>query len=783
MDLLLPWRGVVNDDRPLPESDLGSEGAPDPEPTDTADPGTYAGEPTDTADPGTYAGEPTDTADPGTYAGEPTGSETDWGEPSPDSDGQSAGQPNGRPASTPKPPAPVSGKDPLAGSVKFPWYLASDPKARLMRRALVSGGAVLLFMFWQLWPKTPPAPSEQQRNAAASPSAAEARIPAGAMSRAEAGRAGGLSYGEPHLVTHDGLHYGFQAVGEFVLVRSADGRFEIQVRQRPPFSAARHASMNSAVAARVGDHRVAVYATSADPELWIDGAPATAPVTLEGGGGIDSKARGWVISWADGSMLTANVNRAGAIDLSVVLSAGRAAQVGGLLGDFDGISANDLTTRDGRTTDPSELNYDFLYRVFGNSWRIAQADSLFDYEPGESTTTFTDLTFPDAYLDFESLAAAARDQAEEQCHAAAVAIQPFIDACRFDVAVTGNAAFAASSVWAAAQLAEDTPVPPGDEALLASSAQLAAPAIGVDATGNVHATWVEGLTSEGQVTHRLLVQAGTWSEANVLSEGMTYSRSPQLLTGPDGGACLMWWGSAHDTAGLFRRCNVNGSWTPAEPILAGLTGEMTPVVTDDGAVHVLHAVPPSGVVVDERELNPGPAGVVFDAAIAASAQGLHVVWLDGRLRYRSSGDGGATWSQALDLAARGWTRVDVAADDSGGLHVVFDGVGGLTYLHRGASGEWNQPEIILPDDIAAERALVIGRDLSPDVLIARADGIELVERTEHGWAIAGVVAAAKQRVAEVAATVDREGRIHLLWITAENPPAVRYFELSRDQTP
>ena len=37
-----------------------------------------------------------------------------------------------------------------------------------------------------------------------------------------------------------------------------------------------------------------------------------------------------------------------------------------------------------------------LYGTYVNSWRISNAESLFDYGPGQTTETFTDLTYPDA---------------------------------------------------------------------------------------------------------------------------------------------------------------------------------------------------------------------------------------------------------------------------------------------------------------------------------------------------------------------------------------------------
>ena len=41
----------------------------------------------------------------------------------------------------------------------------------------------------------------------------------------------GGTWGDPHIISIDGLKYDFQAVGEFVLLSSELGNLEIQVRQ------------------------------------------------------------------------------------------------------------------------------------------------------------------------------------------------------------------------------------------------------------------------------------------------------------------------------------------------------------------------------------------------------------------------------------------------------------------------------------------------------------------------------------------------------------------------
>jgi hypothetical protein len=71
-----------------------------------------------------------------------------------------------------------------------------------------------------------------------------------------------ISNGDPHLTTFDQVRYDFQAVGEFIDVRSASGDLEVQTRQTA-FEDSRTVSVITAVAAKVGATRVGVYMTPA----------------------------------------------------------------------------------------------------------------------------------------------------------------------------------------------------------------------------------------------------------------------------------------------------------------------------------------------------------------------------------------------------------------------------------------------------------------------------------------------------------------------------------------
>ena len=63
-----------------------------------------------------------------------------------------------------------------------------------------------------------------------------------------------------------------------------------------------------------------------------------------------------------------------------------------------------------------------LYGTYVNSWRISNAESLFDYGPGQTTETFTDLTFPDAPATPQTLPPAARASATGTCNLFGLAV-------------------------------------------------------------------------------------------------------------------------------------------------------------------------------------------------------------------------------------------------------------------------------------------------------------------------------------------------------------------------
>ena len=280
----------------------------------------------------------------------------------------------------------------------------------------------------------------------------------------------GFKDGDPHLTTVDGTHYDFQGAGEFVSLRDPDG-LEIQTRQSPIATTfnpgpdahdglATCVSLNTAVAARVGKHRVSYEPNLSgvpDPsglQLRVDGVLKTLGSTaigLGGGGRIAQTSApgglevdfpdetalfvtpGW---WPSQSKWYLNVDVAHTPALAGVL--GVIPQGSWLPALPDGSSMGPM---------PGALHdrYVDLYQKFADAWRVTDKTSLFDYASGTSTDTFTmrvwPLEQPPCVLPHtEPVRPVSRLVAERACRP--ITADNMHDNCVFDVMVTGNPGFA-----------------------------------------------------------------------------------------------------------------------------------------------------------------------------------------------------------------------------------------------------------------------------------------------------------------------------------------------------
>jgi hypothetical protein len=193
--------------------------------------------------------------------------------------------------------------------------------------------------------------------------------------------------------------------------------------------------------------------------LRVNGEPTAldgGSLSLPHGGRVERQGAYYVIIWPDQTVVEVGM-RSVYLDVVVRLASARQGQVAGLLGDADGGAVNDLTTRGGTVVEVASLAAETglarLYGEFGDSWRITQAESLFDYGPGEDTRTYTRPDFPSALVTASDLPPMARGVAEAVCRDAGVTAPDFLADCVLDIGVTGDPEFAASAAAVEAALA------------------------------------------------------------------------------------------------------------------------------------------------------------------------------------------------------------------------------------------------------------------------------------------------------------------------------------------
>jgi hypothetical protein len=403
----------------------------------------------------------------------------------------------------------------------------------------------------------------------------------------------GVDNGDPHMTTFDGLYYDFMAAGEFVLARSSKPGFEIQVRQ-VPYPGSKVLSVNSAVAMRVGRDRVVV--TKGVPlTVRLNGAgfvPTRQYRTLPSGGrirrvedptliGRTSDTDQIEVVWPDGSLARLWQIEDWGVNVLVRPSAAERGKLRGLLGNFDGTTDDDIVTRSGRRLKPGLLTtdikgaYRLRYRVFGDSWRIRQGESLFDYARGQSTRTFTNRSFPEKFVDTSTLPLQARRTAERACKRLGITNRHILAACILDVAGTGNFSFALASsdlqrtapgLGARGHGGGKPPVPGASKwkrITPASEKSSDLPSLALDGGKVVVAYRVDGKTLEAATFTPSVAKGVTGLRRDPIGSGWTDVGLPFLLPRAGGGLQALATGDGAPLNGTgFAPRNADGSFGP-----------------------------------------------------------------------------------------------------------------------------------------------------------------------------------------------------------------------------
>lgn len=276
---------------------------------------------------------------------------------------------------------------------------------------------------------------------------------------------GALAAGDPHIRTYDGKHYSLQTVGEYVLTKSTLNEFEVQTRQSAIDNAM---SVNTSVAMNVRGDRVCIYGetweypdTDVSTPLRVNGEPVpweNGEVVLDNGGMVRVNNNSAIVHWPTGERVSVSILTLKSrkyLSIGPGIQGAKEGLFEGLMGNANGNEADDLQLKDGtgfaaprefytlanltgkKGVSPlakrAEREYHKgLAKQFGESWRVTDATSLFDYAPGKNTASYTRSDFPSIFVTLSDIGPEAARKAKKQCEASGVKAE-FMRECISDV--------------------------------------------------------------------------------------------------------------------------------------------------------------------------------------------------------------------------------------------------------------------------------------------------------------------------------------------------------------
>ena len=186
--------------------------------------------------------------------------------------------------------------------------------------------------------------------------------------------------GDVHMITFDGLHYDFQAVGDFVAAQSTDpgNAWQVQIRTGSWPGAV---SITTELGALVGDDRV-TFAIGRESLVYVDGVPDTVlrpgvTQTIAGGTLTEVSDDAYRLDLFGGESITV-IDRGNYLDWTVALGPHDGpGSVRGLLGSNTGQTNDDFQLRDG-TVLAQPLSEAEILSTFADAWTVAPAMSLLD---------------------------------------------------------------------------------------------------------------------------------------------------------------------------------------------------------------------------------------------------------------------------------------------------------------------------------------------------------------------------------------------------------------------
>ena len=244
--------------------------------------------------------------------------------------------------------------------------------------------------------------------------------------------AAATSIGDTHLTTFARTLYDFQASGDFVLVEVPDSGLVVQARQQSGAPTWPNATLNKAVATRMGKTSVAVCLN--ETPLSVDGRPTALgdgkSVALPSGIHLSRNGNVYIVRDQGGNTLQAELN---GTYINVTVGLGRwPEEAHGVLLNSNG-NINEIEARDGAVL-RAPFPFPDLYHHYADSWTVPAEHSLLDACGKRKIET----GLPQRSFFAKDLPAKDYRTARRACQAAGVKIRPLLDACTLDVAVIGS---------------------------------------------------------------------------------------------------------------------------------------------------------------------------------------------------------------------------------------------------------------------------------------------------------------------------------------------------------
>ena len=266
-----------------------------------------------------------------------------------------------------------------------------------------------------------------------------------------------LAYGSTHFETPDGLHFTFNAIGEFNLLQDPASNFTIQIRLTQ-LNGIGNASFVSAIAIQYMSSVLGIHLDQYGSYLLaLDGVvqtqnPALGTLVILDGGYITitlQTTSNLHVYLYSGMIVDVSILD-GALALEILVPTSFLGTLSnpaftGLLGRYDGLTADDFLPQNGT----------FAYAVnsttmelqdFGESWRLTRNQPLFLYVAGDTTSSISDPSFVPDYPETVGSNAQLSLNALQICQGAT--LPDFESDCYFDILMAGKyaASVAASTM-------------------------------------------------------------------------------------------------------------------------------------------------------------------------------------------------------------------------------------------------------------------------------------------------------------------------------------------------